>query len=110
MRIKIAFFYMVLILLLTPFYSPCLFADEGDIVKAVKMCDQSLIIEMEKSGLLLLRESDVGEAQFGTITTRALKFLQTGALTGYFDPGEPISVCGIDNVRPITVLELPESE
>ena len=110
MRIKTSVFYMVIMLLLTLFCSPSLFAAEGDIVKAVNMCGQNLIIEMQDAGLVVIHESDVGETQFGQMTTRALRFLKSGELTGYFDPGEPASVCGLDNVRPITVLDLPESE
>lgn len=93
---------MFLFLLATPLMT---FAEGGDYVKTIHVCDSDVLIEMQKEGMLVVRESDVGEATVETILERAFALFEAGEPVTYFDPGDPVDICGFKNVRPITNFE-----
>lgn len=96
---------MLLLVLFGLFHSPALFAEDSDIVNSVNVCGSDILIEMHNAGWVVVRESEVGYDSLNLMMSIALDFLNSEKATGYFNPGEPIELCGIEYVRPITILE-----
>lgn len=94
--------FLIFFTLLTPL---TLLAEDGDFVENVSVCGPDVIITMQNAGKVVVMESEVGQDNLDLILTKALALYNSGEATGFFDPGDPIDVCGIENVKPITVLE-----
>lgn len=76
----------------------------ADKVKNVYVCGNDVGIEMETDGWVVAKESTIGEKPLNRILSIALVLLSTQKETGYYNMGEPISWCGIQDAKPITVL------
>lgn len=81
-------------------------AGNRDTVRSVYSCNDDIIVGMDKVGPVIIRESQVGEKRLERMLSIALTLLVTQNPTGFFNEGSPINVCGIEDVRPITVLAI----
>jgi hypothetical protein len=97
--------HLVMLIILTLVTPLALFAEEGDIVKTISVCGPDAFIEMQEAGMVVVRESDVGKDVLDEILSRAISLSNSGEATGYFDPGNPVELCGLEQVRPITILD-----
>ncbi len=72
----------------------------------VYSCSVDVGILVENEGWLVAKEGQIGEKRVDRILALATTLLATQTPIGYFDRGTPQRWCGIENVRPITVLQI----
>jgi hypothetical protein len=108
MKQKMIISILITLLFSTFSFPPLTVAEDSDIVIDIYNCGPDVLINMQNAGMIAILESEVGAEERNRMLSRAMNFKETGSATGYFDPGSPIILCGIENVKPITFLELAE--
>lgn len=80
-------------------------AEEGDFIEEIYSCGPDVFIKMKNAGMVAILESEVGISERDFLLSIASDIKASGLSTGYFDPGDPLDICGVNGVRPITVIE-----
>lgn len=74
-------------------------------VTRVYTCGNDIGIEVENVGWYVALESQLGEKRVDRILSIVLTLLATQAPIGYTNPKDAIRWCGIEGVRPISVIQ-----
>ena len=98
MKVTIRLLFSVMLLL-----SSQANAGYNDTVRYVFSCGDDVFIKMQTAGWLVATKAMLGEKRVDRIMTMGLTLLATGRPSGYFDEGQPVSLCGI-NAKPMTAF------
>lgn len=98
--------HKILISIIILLCSTQVLADSNDTVLRVYSCNNDVGLLMENAGWVVALESSIGEKRVDRILSIGLSLVATQNPTGFFNPGNSISWCGIASVRPITVLAI----
>lgn len=86
------------------------YAGNNDYVEEVFSCNDDVGLKMKNAGWVVIQESVVGQKRVERLMSIALTLVTTKNPTGYFNESTPISWCGMNNVKPISVLAIKATE
>ncbi|WP_370979958.1 hypothetical protein [Agaribacterium sp. ZY112] len=75
-------------------------------IEQIYYCSSDFALKMSNGEWYLVQKSRVGEQKLSHFLSMAMFMMASGKRTANVYPGEPISWCGSNNMKPITILSV----